>query len=182
VPPIYFHGNYNIYKEHHRFQHEANMQLCIQFPSRNQPVRAGELIKMPFVSWCDRCAWPSGTWLVATAEAHQPLPHCANNRCLIPRKRPASVHECRGAIFFPHGGIQLHTFASYALPCQVSFCQTASQLSSAAWQQNLMECWREGSTSTATSPTSAPDVVGKRSKVGGIDFGATLIIYHFPSL
>ena len=41
------------------------------------------LIKMLFISWCDSCAWPSGTWLiflivVAIAKMHHPLPHCAH--------------------------------------------------------------------------------------------------------
>jgi hypothetical protein len=38
--------------------------------------------------------------------------------------------------------------------------------------KNLTEYWREGSTSTAISPTSASDVVGQH-KIGGINFGAT---------
>ena len=74
--------------------------------------------------------------------------------------------------FFPHGGIQLLTFASYALPCQ-----TASLLSFVARQQNLTEYWREGSTSTAISPTSASDVRGQHNKTGGINFGATLVLF-----
>ena len=74
-----------------------------------------------------------------------------------------------------HGEIQLHTFASYALPCHTAFCQTASLLSSVAQQQNLMEYWRGGSTSTAISPTSASDIVGQHNKIGGINSGATLI-------
>ena len=78
-----------------------------------------------------------------------------------------------GAIFFPHGGIQLHTFASQALPCQTPFCQTAPLLSR---QQNLTEYWREGSAFTAIPPTSASDVVGQHNKVGGITFGAVLVL------
>jgi len=71
---------------------------------------------------------------------------------------------------FPHGGIQLHTFASYALPCQ-----TALLLSSVAQQQNLTEYWREGLTSTDISPTSTSDVVGQHNKIGGITFRVTLV-------
>jgi hypothetical protein len=74
-----------------------------------------------------------------------------------------------GAIF-PHGGNKLHTFASYAFPCQ-----TFPLLSSVARPQNVTENWREGSASTAISPTSAFDVVGQHSKIGGINFGATLV-------
>jgi hypothetical protein len=51
MPPIYFHGNYNGYKQHHRFQrNEADIQLRTLFPSRNPPIRAGELIQTLFVS------------------------------------------------------------------------------------------------------------------------------------
>ena len=43
---------------------------------------------MLFVSWCDSCAWPSGTWLVfqitvTTAEMHHPSLFCAHIHCLI---------------------------------------------------------------------------------------------------
>ena len=70
---------------------------------------------------------------------------------------------------FPHGGIQLHTFSPNTLPCQ-----TALFLPSVTWHQNVMEYWREGSTSTAIAPTLASDVVGQHNKIGGITFGAAL--------
>ena len=38
-----------------------------------------------------------------------------------------------------------------------------------------MEYWWEGSTSTAISPTSTSDFVGQHNKIGGINFGATLV-------
>jgi len=83
--------------------------------------------------------------------------------------------NANGCGFFPHGGVQLHTFASYALPCQTHFCQTAPQLPSVAWQQNIMEYWWEGSTPTAIPPTSASDAVGQHNKIVGITFRAALI-------
>ena len=42
-----------------------------------------------------------------------------------------------------------------------------------------MEYWQECSTSRATSPKSASDVVGKHHKIGGITFGAVLVFYHY---
>jgi hypothetical protein len=39
-----------------------------------------------------------------------------------------------------------------------------------------MEYWREGSTSTAISTTFASDVVGQHNKIGGITFGAALVV------
>jgi hypothetical protein len=77
---------------------------------------------------------------------------------------------------FPHGENQLHTFVSYSFPCQTPFCQTAPLLSSVAWQQNLTEYCREGSTSTAISTTFTSDVVGQHNKIGGIHFGAALVV------
>ena len=35
----------------------------------------------------------------------------------------AIIDECQWVPFFPHGGIQWHTFAPYALPCQMPFCR-----------------------------------------------------------
>jgi hypothetical protein len=40
-----------------------------------------------------------------------------------------------------------------------------------------MEYWREGSTSM--SPSSASDVMGQHNKIGGINFGATLIFFQY---
>jgi hypothetical protein len=64
-----------------------------------------------------------------------------------------------------HAAIQLHTFASYALPRKTPFRQTAPLLSYVVRQQNLKKYWREGSTSNAISPTSASDVVGQHNKI-----------------
>jgi len=75
-----------------------------------------------------------------------------------------------GCQFFPYGGIQFHTFPSYTLPCQMSFCQTAPLLPSVTWQQHVTEYWWEVSTSTAIPPTSASDVMDQRNKIGGIIF------------
>ena len=74
-----------------------------------------------------------------------------------------------------HGGIQLHTFAPYTLPCRASLCQTAPLLPALAQQQNVMGYFWEGSVSTAIPPISASDVVGQQNKIGGITFGASLI-------
>jgi len=51
-------------------------------------------------------------------------------------------------------------------------CQTAPLLPSVTWQQNVMEYWWEGSTSTAIQPTSTSDVVCQNNKIGGITFRA----------
>ena len=76
---------------------------------------------------------------------------------------------------FPHEGIQRRTSASYALPYQMPFCQTASLLPSVTQQQNVMGyCW-EGSTSTAVPPISTSEIVGQHNNIGGITFRAALV-------
>ena len=168
---------------HHRFQRvAADIQPRTQFPSRNPPIHADELIETLFVSWCDSCAWPSRTWFVfhvavTTAETRHPPPHYANIHCLVSVNQQASVNVI-GCNFFRMEEFN-YTPVSYALPCQAPFCQTAPLLSSVAQQQNLTEYWREGSTSTAISTTFASDVVGQHNKIGGINFGAALVfVYH----
>ena len=83
-------------------------------------------------------------------------------------KHAKSINECQWMSFFPQGGIYFHTVASSALPCQMPFCQTAPLLPSVTQQQNVLEYWQEGSTSTAVRPTSASDTVGQCNKIGGI--------------
>ena len=55
-------------------------------------------------------------------------------------------------------------------------CQTAPLLPSVTWQQNIMEYWWEGSTYPAVTPASVSDVVGQHNKIGGITFGAPLMV------
>ena len=43
-----------------------------------------------------------------------------------------------------------------------------------------MEYWWEGSTSTAISTIFASDVVSQHNKIGGINFGTTLVLCVIP--
>ena len=85
-----------------------------------------------------------------------------------------SIAECQWVPFFLHGGIQSRTFASYALPCQMPFCQTAPLLPPITWQQHVIRYRLKDSTSTAIPPPSAPDIVGQHNKIGHISFRAAL--------
>ena len=70
--------------------------------------------------------------------------------------------------------VQYLLFSStHLLQCQISFCQAAALLPSVTWQQNVMEHWWEGSTSTAVPPASAS--VGQHNKIGGNTFEAALV-------
>ena len=52
------------------------------------------------------------------------------------------------------------------------FCQTTPPLLSVTWKQNVMEYWRESSTSTAIPKTVFSDNVGQNNKIEGTTFGA----------
>ena len=45
------------------------------------------------------------------------------------------------------------------MSCQVAFWQAAPPVPSVTQQQNVMEYWQEGSTSSVIPPTSSPDVM-----------------------
>ena len=136
-----------------------------------------ELMEMFFISLCDSCVWSFGTWptfqvTVLTAEMLHPQPHCAYIHCLVSinvQQASINVNRCN---LFPHGGIQ---FASEALPCQMSFCQTTPLLPSTTQQLYVTEYWQERLTSIAIPPPSNSDVLGQPNKTGGITFGAALI-------
>ena len=107
---------------------------------------------------------------------HHPPLHYTHIYCLVSvRVQQASMNitECH---FFQHGGIWWHTFASYALPCQMPLSQSAPLLLSAAEQQNAMEYWWEGSTTVAIPPTSAFDIVGQHNNTRDLTFREALIL------
>ena len=90
---------------HKCFQHhfqctEVDIQLCTQFLGCNL-IHADELIKTLFISWCDSCAWLSGTRLVfhtvASAKMHHLPPCYAHIHCLV---SSANVIECWWVQFF----------------------------------------------------------------------------------
>ena len=85
------------------------------------------------------------------------------------------VNEWQWIQFSPRGRIWFNTFASYALPCQVSFCQTAPLFSSITWQQYTTEYCQEGSPSTSIPPTSVSNIFGQQNKIGCITFRAALV-------
>jgi len=158
-------ANFAIFQRcHHRFQRiEADFQLRTQFRSRNPPIRADELIETLFISWCDRCAWPSGTWLVfhvavANAETRHPPPHCANINCLVSVNVQQASMNVIGCNFLcmeefnytPLLHTQFHVRRHFV---RLPLCFRLAR------QQNLTEYWREGSSFTAS------DVVGQHNKI-----------------
>lgn len=59
--------------------------------------------------------WPTVT--VTIAETQHPPPHCVDTHWLVFINLQQALMNVSGCNFFPHEGIQLHTFASDALPC-----------------------------------------------------------------
>jgi len=106
---------------------------------------------------------------------HHPLPHCAHIHCLV----SINIQQVSTGAIFSTWRIQWHTFALYALPCLTLFCQTAPLLPSVTQQQNVVEYWWEGSTSTAITPASASDIVGRHNKIGGLTFEAGPVVSDF---
>ena len=99
--------------------------------------------------------------------------HCTHIHGL--HQHSASVDECYWLQCFSHRGIQCHTFAWYALPCQMPLCQTAPLQPSVMQHQHVMEYWWEGSASTAIPPTSASEDIGWCYKTEGITFEAAFV-------
>jgi len=94
----------------------------------------------------------------------------------------ASVSECQWVSFFLHGGIQWHTFASYALPCHTPLCQSAPLLPSVAQQQKVTEYCQEASVSIVIPPASTSGIMGQKNKIGGNISGAALILYRWDNI
>ena len=164
MPPIYFHGNYNGYKQHSNSR--VQQILCYRTLFFNTVT----IISCAFSPVMNLCAAfvrisTSRGDPVTTAETHHSPSHYAHIHCLI------SI--CQWVQFFPHGKIQWCTLASSALLCQTPFWQTSPLLPSLTRQQNVMECWWEDSVYTAILLTSASDLVGQHDKIGDIIFRTT---------
>jgi len=132
------------------------------------------------ISQCNSFSWVPPPSLSPGCHHHWNSPPAAAlcSRALFGlHQHPASVSEYRWVHFFPHGGMQWHTFASSALPRQTPFSQTVPLLPSVTRQQNRMEYWWEGSAPTATPPTSTSDITGQQNKIGGITFGAAILLH-----
>lgn len=133
--------------------------------------------------------WLSEMWLVfhiivTTAETYSSPPQSAHLNCFVFINTQQLSMNVNGYVFFffffLYGGTELHTFASCALPRQMSFCQIARQLISVAWQKHLTEYWWEGSTSNSIPPASSSDITSQHNKIGHIVFRAAVghLIYR----
>ena len=79
-------------------------------------------------------------------------------------KHSANVDECQWMPFFSTWRKSILLLFFITLPCQMPFCQTASLLQTAVWQQHVTEHWWEGSNPTAIPPPTASYTVGYYNK------------------
>ena len=121
------------------------------------------------------------TWLVfhtavATAEMHLSPPYCAHIHCLVSINIQQVLINVSWSWFFCKEEFNdtylLHTY--FHVICHF----VAPLLPPVAWQQNVMEYWQEGSTSTAIPSTSVSDVVDLDDKIGYITFEAAIIFSY----
>ena len=89
---------------------------------------------------------------------------------------PSVFNKCQWVPFFLNGGIQWHTFASWAPPCQMPLCQTAPLLPSVTQQQNVTGILVGRFGLCCLFHQHLPlDVMGQQNKIGGITFRMTYI-------
>jgi len=93
-------------------------------------------------------------------------------------KHSSSVNEYQWMQYISHGGVQWHTFVSYAPPCQTLLCQRASLLSSVTQQQNIIFMRRFNLYCYTTNICLW--LMDQHSKIGGTIFGAALF-YESPT-
>ena len=144
MPPIYVNGNYNRYKEHNSTIWQSKFSATKHYFSTQSSPLAYAFSPVTNKS------------LHTTCKNLHHLTVLSFTVCFY--KCSESINKCHWVQFFLHGGIQWHTLASYTLPCQMSFSQTAPLLPPITRRQNIMEYWWEGSISTAISLTITADV------------------------
>ena len=103
-----------------------------------------------------------------------PPPHCTHIYCLVPiniQKAPMNIKECNFLYMEAFNDtLLLHSlFHSRCHFVRLPVCCPITQ-------QHVTGYWWEGPTYTAIPPTSASEVMGQHNKIGGITFGAALII------
>ena len=178
MPPIYFHGNCNRYKENNNtdrpnseiqksiFQN-SHHHLAMDFSSNEQEPACRTCKKSApaeVIHCCCRHSWNA-----------PPTTSLCSHPLFGLHKHSVSVSEYQYVTFFPHRGIQWHMLAPYSFPCQTPLCQTAPLLPSVTRQQNVAEYWWEGPSSTAIPPTSISDAAVQNNNIGGITFKTALV-------
>ena len=167
---------------HHCLQNlEADNHFHTQFPGHNQPIymdwvldlmiSRGSFQSLQFcdsvISWSRHSSFNglSRTWFVSFTSL-LPLLKCATHchtvltSILLTSNTQQALMKVIHMEEFSDTPF-LHTHVSDAI---------LSDCSSVKWQQNVMEYWWGGSTSTAIPQMSESNVMGQHNKIGGIYF------------
>jgi len=99
--------------------------------------------------------------------------------CLFQCSAQQSISRYQWVPLFLHGRIEFHTFASYTLPCQTPFHQTAPLLPSVTQKQHVMEYLREASASSVIPGISSSNVMANIIKWEALLWG---LFSSFPCL
>lgn len=150
---VFDRGNWQL--QNTSFQHSYHHMLCI-FSSNEQELACHNHKYMHQHLWA--------TVIVDSAEMHHLPSHRGHFHCLFFINIQQAQMNVNWYHFFLHGGIWWPTFASYSLPHQHHFFQTALLLHQPQEKENVMQYWWEGANSTSIPPTSAPDVVEQYNK------------------
>ena len=115
-PPIYFNGNYNSYKEHCLIQHMLSYKtpLCNTVTTTSSAFLPALNKSLPaaLVKACSsRGDPPHPSCYVSILYCEENVAHGVQLSLVGLHTRSANADECQWVPFFPHGGIQLHTFS-----------------------------------------------------------------------
>ena len=159
MPHIYFHGNGN--KELNSIVWQSRFSTMKQYFSKRSPPWAMHFRHDDQEPACHACKKFASVEVTHCHRCWNTPP--TTSLCLHPlfglHQCSASISKCQWVPLFLREGIHWHTFASYARPCQTPFCRTAPLLPCVTQQQHVTECWREGSASTAITPTAVSDII-----------------------
>lgn len=149
------HGNYNYNKTEQILSYKAIFSTYSPPVAMNFCQQWTKLWKTCLwkSAWLPR-TWPVFHVAVSNAETHHTTVFTSTVWS------PENFRNHQWVLFFPHGSFQFHTTASFVLPCQIPFFQTAPLLPCVTWLESVREYWCKGSASIAIPPPSALDIMG----------------------
>ena len=167
MPPIYFHRNSDSYKEHSNTVRKIlsyKFSNTVTTSSHAFLLAVNNSLHAVLVKICTSRGDPLSLLPLLKCTTH---PSLCSHPLFGLHKCSASVDEHQWVPFFPHGGIQCHTFVSSALPCQTPLCHTATKCNGILVGRFYLYYH---------STISSFNFMGKH-KIGGITFRAVLIHY-----
>ena len=158
MPPIYFHGTYNSYKEHNNAIWQRKFSPARHyFSTHSQPVAVHfhQSLHAVLLTICNSRCGP----IVTTAEAHHPLPHHDHVHSVVSRNIQHASMNASGRHFFLTVThlcfISTSTLGAILSDCpSAAICHTASKYNrilvgrfSLYWHTTNIGFWHHGLTS-----------------------------------